>query len=400
MYKGKKLNNLNLLDKNKNFNILLAGIIGLFIGVGVARFSYTSLLPSMLEDDTLSLTFSGILASLNYAGYLSGSIFAIFIKDINTKVKYFRLGIILCILTTVIMGITTNEILWLLGRIVAGFGAAMALVVGAAIVMTKLDFEDKTKAMGIYFSGIGIALALSDVISRYVLYISSWQTSWIVLTLSGALVAFYPLYILSFDKTVSQNNEKHPFNKALFSPFVVILIAAYFTEGVGFVIQGTFLPTILKSIPGLESVAGLSWLLVGLAGIPAAIIWMKLAHKYGSVNIIIIAMSIQIIGILIPTITTNMYLNLFCGVLYGGTFTGLVALFMNLGGKLAGKNPVMLMGALTTAYGIGQVTAPLYAVSLTEWTGSYDYALYVTAVIVFFGVVMLLGAKKFKSYVS
>ncbi len=391
------MNSLNLLDKNKNFNILLAGIIGLFIGVGVARFSYTSLLPSMLDDNTLSLTFSGVLASLNYVGYLSGSIFAIFIKDINTKVKYFRLGIILCILTTVVMGITTNEILWLLSRIIAGFGAAMALVVGAALVMTKLDFEDKTKAMGIYFSGIGIALASSDVISRYVLSISSWQTSWIVLTLCAALVAFYPLYILSFDDEVKQNVQKHPFNKALFSPFVVILIAAYFTEGVGFVIQGTFLPTIIKSLAGLEQYAGLTWLLVGLAGIPAAIIWMKLAHKYGSINMIIIAMSIQIVGILIPTMTTNVYLNLFCGILYGGTFTGLVALFMNLGGKLAGANPVMLMGALTTAYGIGQVTAPLYAVSLTDWTGNYDYALYVTAVIVFCGVLMLLAAKKIKS---
>ncbi|MDZ7880462.1 MAG: YbfB/YjiJ family MFS transporter [Saprospiraceae bacterium] len=105
------MNKINLLDKNSNFNILLAGIIGLFIGVGVARFSYTSLLPSMLADNTLSLTFSGVLASINYVGYLSGSIFAIFIKDINTKVKYFRLGIILCILTTVIMGITTNEVI-------------------------------------------------------------------------------------------------------------------------------------------------------------------------------------------------------------------------------------------------------------------------------------------------
>ena len=385
---------MNLLDKNSNFNILLAGIIGLFIGVGVARFSYTSLLPSMLADNTLSLTFSGILASINYVGYLSGSIFAIFIKDINTKVKYFRLGIILCILTTIIMGVTTNEILWLLGRVIAGFGAAMALVVGAAIVMTKLNFQDKTKAMGIYFSGIGIALASSDIISRYVLSFSSWQNSWIVLTFCAIAVAAYPLYILSFDKEISQKNEKHPFNKALFSPFVVVLIVAYFTEGVGFVIQGTFLPTILKSIEGLESVAGLSWLLVGLAGIPSSIIWMRLAHKYGSVNIIIIAMSLQIVGILIPTFSTNMYLNLFSGILYGATFVGLVALFMNLGGKLAASNPVMLMGALTTAYGIGQVTAPLYAVSLTQLTGNYNYALYLTAAIVLFGVLILLLAKK------
>ena len=385
---------MNLLDRNSNFNILLAGIIGLFIGVGVARFSYTSLLPSMLADNTLSLTFSGILASINYVGYLSGSIFAIFIKDINTKVKYFRLGIILCILTTIIMGVTTNEILWLLGRVIAGFGAAMVLVVGAAIVMTKLNFQDKTKAMGIYFSGIGIALASSDIISRYVLSFSSWQNSWIILTFCAIAVAAYPLYILSFDKEISQKNEKHPFNKALFSPFVVVLIVAYFTEGVGFVIQGTFLPTILKSIEGLESVAGLSWLLVGLAGIPSSIIWMRLAHKYGSVNIIIIAMSLQIVGILIPTFSTNMYLNLFSGILYGATFVGLVALFMNLGGKLAASNPVMLMGALTTAYGIGQVTAPLYAVSLTHLSGNYNYALYLTAAIVLFGVAILLVAKK------
>ena len=387
---------MNLLDRNSNFNILLAGIIGLFIGVGVARFSYTSLLPSMLADNTLSLTFSGILASINYVGYLSGSIFAIFIKDINTKVKYFRLGIILCILTTIIMGVTTNEILWLLGRVIAGFGAAMALVVGAAIVMTKLNFQDKTKAMGIYFSGIGIALASSDIISRYVLSFSSWQNSWIVLTFCAIAVAAYPLYILSFDKEISQKNEKHPFNKALFSPFVVVLIVAYFTEGVGFVIQGTFLPTILKSIEGLESVAGLSWLLVGLAGIPSSIIWMRLAHKYGSVNIIIIAMSLQIVGILIPTFSTNMYLNLFSGILYGATFVGLVALFMNLGGKLAASNPVMLMGALTTAYGIGQVVAPLYSVALIEHFKTYDYTLYVTAFIVSGGIALLILTKILK----
>ena len=388
------MNRLNLLDKNSNFNILLAGIISLFIGVGVARFSFTSLLPSMLSTDALSLTFAGVLASMNYAGYLAGSIFAIFIKDINTKIKYFRLGVILCVLSTVVMGITINEVFWLLGRVIAGFGSAMLLVVGAAIVMTKLNFEDKTKAMGIYFSGIGIALVSSDIISRYVLSFSSWENSWIVLTFCALFLAFYPLYILSFDKEIFQKNEKHPFNKALFSPFVLVLIVAYFTEGVGFVIQGTFLPTILKSIEGLETVASLSWLLVGLAGIPSSIIWMRLAHKYGSINIIIIAMSLQIIGILIPTLTTNMYLNLFCGILYGATFVGLVALFMNLGGKLAGKNPVMLMGALTTAYGIGQVTAPLYAVSLTQLTGNYNYALYLTALIVLFGVCILLIAKK------
>ena len=384
---------INCLDKNSNFNILLAGIIGLFIGVGVARFAYTSLLPSMLEDNTLTLTFAGILASVNYVGYLSGALFAIFIKDFNSKVKYYRIGLVLCVITTVILGITTNETLWLISRVVAGFGAAMSLVVGGAIVMVRLDFKDKTKAMGINFSGIAIAIVLSDVIARYILYLSSWHMSWIVLSISAALVVSYPCYILSPTISTVGKSSSHRFDSGLFSSFVVVLILAYFTAGVGMVIQGTFLPTIIKSLPGLGSISGLTWLIVGLAGMPSSIIWMRLAHKYGSINIIIIAMAFQTVGIIIPTVTNSIYLNLLSGVLYGGTFVGLVALFMHLGGKLAGDNPVVLMGALTTAYGIGQVSAPLYAVALTEYSGNYDYALYVTAAIVCSGMLMLLSTK-------
>jgi len=388
---------INLLDRNNNTAILLAGIIALIVGVGVARFVFTSLLPFMLED-FLSITYAGILASVNFVGYLSGSIFAVFIKDINAKVKYFRLGMVICVTTTLILGITTNETIWFISRIVAGFGSAMALVVGSAIVMSKLDFQDKTKAMGIHFSGIGFSILVTDLISRTVLsYGGSWQNSWIVLTLFGATAAVYSVYILSFDKKVQQDVVKHKFDKSIFSGFVIILILAYFTEGVGFVVQGTFLPDIINSLEGLEGYGSFTWTIVGLAGIPSCIIWMRLAHKYGSINIIMIAMLIQIIGILIPALTSNVYLNLLSGFLYGGTFVGLVALFMSLGGKLAGNNPVILMGALTTTYGIGQVGAPLYSVAMIEHFGNYTNALFLTAAIVLSGVVLLFFGKKFQS---
>lgn len=384
---------INLLDRNSNPAIILAGILALIVGVGVARFVFTSLLPPML-DDFLTITFAGVLASLNFAGYLGGSIFASFIKDINTKVKYFRFGMFLCITTTLVLGISSNETLWTISRIVAGFGAAMALVVGSAIVMTKLKMDNKTKAMGIHFSGIGFSVFVTDIIVRIVFaYDATWRDAWIVLTIFGFIASIYSMYILSFDKELKQNVVKHKFDRSLFSPFVILLIIAYFTEGVGFVVQGTFLPDIINSLEGLDGYGSFTWTLVGLAGIPSCIIWMTLANKFGSVNIIIIAMLVQIVGILISALTTNVYLNLFSGVLYGGTFVGLVALFMNLGGKLAGKNPVVLMGAFTTAYGIGQVGAPLYSVKLIELYNSYSEALYVTALIVFIGVLLLMFSK-------
>ena len=390
------MRNINLLDKNSNVAILLAGIIALIIGVGVARFVFTSLLPPMLEN-YLTISFAGVLASINYVGYLAGSIFAVFIKDINTKIKFFRFGMFLAVITTLMLGITTSDTIWVISRILAGFGAAMALVVGSAIVMNKLNIQNKTKAMGIHFSGIGFSILISDLIVRIVFYFNgTWQFAWVVLAIFAFVMSFYSMYILSYDNEVKQNSVKHHIDKKLFSPFVIILIMAYFCEGVGMVVQGTFLPDIINSLEGLEGFGSFTWTLVGLAGIPSCIIWMMLAHKYGSVNIIILAMFLQVIGIMISALTNNIYLNLFSGILYGGTFVGLVALFMNLGGKLAGNNPVMLMGALTTAYGIGQVTAPLYSVALIEHFKNYDYALYVTALIVFGGIVLLIFTKIFK----
>lgn len=386
-----------LFDRNDNLAILIAGIFAIIVGVGVARFAFTSLIPSMLEN-RLDITFAGILASLNFAGYLSGSILSVFIKDMNQKVLLFRIGLLLAVLTTFVLGFSTNDNYWMIARIIGGFAGAMGLVVGSAIVMTKLQMESKTKAMGIHFSGIGFSILVTDLIHRYILSIGgTWETSWQVLSIFGAILSIYSIYILSFDKKINQNAVKHKFDTSVFSIFVILLIMAYFTEGVGFVVQGTFLPDIVNNLPGLQGYGNITWTLVGLAGIPSCIIWMRLAFKYGSINIIIIALLIQMIGILIPTFTNNIYLNLLSGVFYGGTFIGLVALFMNLGGQLAKNNPVVLMGALTTSYGVGQVIAPLYSVYLIERFGNYDYALYLTAFIVFGGVFLLLFAKRFET---
>ncbi len=385
-----------LLDRNDNLSIIIAGIFSIIIGLGVARFAFTSLIPSMLGN-YLDITFAGILASLNFAGYLSGSLLSIFIKDINQKVVLFRIGIFLAIISTLALAFSINEIIWIVARIIAGFAGAMAFVVGSAIVMTKLQMESKTKAMGIHFSGIGFSILSTDLINRYVLINGgTWQDSWLVLSIFAIILSFYSIYILSFDKKINQKVIKHGFDKSIFTLFVILLIMVYFTEGVGFVVQGTFLPDIINNLPGLEGYGNITWTLVGLAGIPSCIIWMRLAHKYGSVNIIIIALLIQTIGILIPTFSNSIYLNLLSGIFYGGTFVGLVALFMNLGGQLAKENPVVLMGALTTSYGIGQVIAPLYSVYLIDKFSNYDYALYLTAVIVLGGAVLLLFAKKFQ----
>ena len=195
---------------------------------------------------------------------------------------------------------------------------------------------------------------------------------------------------------INNNTKNHKVSKNIFTPYVILLVMAYFTEGVGFVVQGTFLPDIINSLDGLKGYGSIGWLIVGLSGVPSSIILMRLAHKYGIDNIIILAMSLQVIGILIPTITNSTYLNLLSGALYGGTFIGLVALFMTNAGHIAKHNPVIIMGSMTSAYGLGQVMAPLYSVYLIDKFGDYNTTLYLTAFIVSCGIILLFIAKNKK----
>ncbi len=398
---------IKLLDKNENSAIILAGILSLIVGVGISRFVFTSLLPFMLKD-YLSVTLTGLLASSNYFAYFAGSILAIFIQDIHLKIKFFRFGLFLCLVATFVLGLSHNEFFWFGSRVLAGFGSAMALVVGSSLVMTKLNMKNKTKAMGIHFSGIGFSIFLPDILVKITNKLGfTWEQTWIILAFFGVILSIYCIYILSFEKKKEEelNNQtsKFSFDKSIFSFFVFVLIFAYFTEGIAMVVQATFLPDIINNIKGLVGFGALTWNLAGFAGIFTCIIWLRLAHKFGSINIIILAMLFQTVGILIPTLSSNLYLNVLGGLLYGGTFVGLVGLFLNLGGQIARKNPLVLMGALTSAYGIGQVSAPLYSVILIKHFHSYDEALILTTFILGIGILSLLFAKikfgkKYKSF--
>ena len=302
-----------ILNKKSNANIIVAGIFALIIGMGVARFAFTSLLPSMLEN-RVDISFAGLLASINYFGYLLGAIFAIFIKEVSLKVKFFRIGLFISFFSTIVLGLQTNDFVWIVSRFVAGFGSAMLMVVGSSLVMSRLNFEDKTKAMGIHFSGIGFSIVVTDILSRTVLNYSSWENAWIALSILSIVLGAYSFYIL--DEQENKNFLKIKGKAFKIDSFVVVLIFTYFTVGIGFVVQGTFLPDIINSIEGLEGIGSNSWLLVGVAGVPSCIIWMRLASCYGSVNIILVCMVLLIVSILIPTITSSLFFNLISAFLY------------------------------------------------------------------------------------
>ena len=60
---------------------------GLVLTIGLARFAYTPLLPSLQAQTGLNDANAGVLAAINYAGYMTGAITVAWIDDVRWRHK-------------------------------------------------------------------------------------------------------------------------------------------------------------------------------------------------------------------------------------------------------------------------------------------------------------------------
>ena len=118
--------------------VLCGGIASLLLSVGVARFAYTPLLPVMQEQAGLGVSAAGWMAAVNYAGYLTGAGMATVISDLVLKDRLYRIGMVVALVTTPMMALTTNEVLWGVSRFFAGLGSAAGILLGTGLILNWL----------------------------------------------------------------------------------------------------------------------------------------------------------------------------------------------------------------------------------------------------------------------
>src|SRR5262245_3452139 len=95
---------------------LAGGICALVIGMGVGRFAYTPLLPSLQQAAGIGNDTAGLLASINYVGYLAGAIGAAALPPHWSRVRALRLALVASIIATAMMALAPSVPLWAASR--------------------------------------------------------------------------------------------------------------------------------------------------------------------------------------------------------------------------------------------------------------------------------------------
>jgi predicted MFS family arabinose efflux permease len=374
----------------ERIKILIGGILSLVLLLGIARFAYTPMLPIMQNQAGLGISEAGWLASINYIGYLCGAIIASRIKDLMVKDRLYRIGLIVALLSTVLMGLTDNVWLWALSRFFAGLSSAAGLLLGSGLILNWLMRNGHRSELGIHFAGIGLGIAFCAAAVELMNQHMGWDQMWYVLTVIGAIL-MVPAWrwIPAPDSYQAKQLEDNPPSRT----FLRLFMAAYFCAGVGYVVSATFIVAIVDQLPGLEGKGSWSFLVLGLAAAPACIIWDLVARKVGFINALITASILQIIGIMLPLIESSLTFAFVGAALFGGTFIGIVSLVLTMAGRYYPSHPATMMGKMTISYGLAQIIAPAITGVLAEYSGNYSDGLYLAGTMMLICTVLLLKIK-------
>ena len=385
--------------KNKfNFEVLiliLTGTAALALAVGVGRFSYTPILPFMLEELNITKTNGGLIASWNFFGYLCGSLLSI-LPVFKKKIKLvFFISIIISLLTTFLMSLNNDIITFIMIRFIAGVASAFVLIVATALILPSIQLLGKKSLSTSHFMGVGFGIVLSSIIVSILgSFGFSWNELWIGVTTLSIILAI-PIFLYTPNETIISTTiiKSDTSNSISFG----LITLSYGLYGFGYVILGTFISTMARETVGLETTETYVWLLVGLAGIPMVIFWPWFGKKIGNDIALFFACAIMGFGILMPVILENKFGIILASILLGSTFIPITALAL-LEGQTRYSGSIRVSTAiLTSSFGVGQMIGPYFGGVVIDFYFSYKIALSISSVSLFIASLLMINPTRYIS---
>ncbi|EIA4803707.1 YbfB/YjiJ family MFS transporter [Staphylococcus pseudintermedius] len=378
---------------------LALGMIALFIVIALGRFAYTPILPFMQLDTGLDNKSVGLLATFNYLGYLIGAMLPIF-YIMKNKVFDLKCYLLLNVATMLLFGVTDHFVIWSLLRLLNGISSGAVFVLASNIVLEALHLARREGIAGLLYSAVGLGLFSSSLFIFLYTDVTHWRETWIWLGSAAFILTLIIIVCLRENPTLPEPafHKAHGpekvirYSKKFYIPFAI----AYFCEGAGYIITGTFLVAIIKTMPTLSEYAALSWMFVGLGAIPATVLWSMIGQRIGICLSVILAFLLQIVAVLMPIFTVNAFAIALSSMIFGATFLGLTTLFMSKSHQITfetkGNN---LVAVMTLIYSVGQMIAPYISGILIERTHSYNDALIFAAAILVVGILSSLYSKRY-----
>ena len=341
--------------------------MGPVIALGLARFAYALLLPAMRTDLGWSYAAAGALNTANAAGYLAGALLATSAARRLGMKRAFLTSIIATAAAVGAAGLTASFATLMVLRFAAGLSGGIAFVTGGAMTAAIGTTSSRsTLALGIYFSGGGLGIAISALAVPLLLDAVGWRGGWLTLgaLAAGAVLISIPALLRAPLPTAHTRSAGRSWPVSI----IGVQLVGYALFGAGYIAYATFIIAHLRTASHFSAQdISIFWALLGLAAIAGVFAWSPLLVRLkggwgGAATIGVVA-----VGAALPLASAAKPLAYVSAVLFGGSFLSTITAVTSLARRVAPAQAwTKAIAALTVAFGIGQCIGPFLSVYLSD----------------------------------
>jgi predicted MFS family arabinose efflux permease len=349
-------------------SLAFGGLLALAAGMGIGRFVYTPILPPMVEALHLSKSQAGLIASINFVGYLAGALLAA-LRLPGERRTWLLGALIVNVVCLAAMGAATTMAAFLALRAAAGVASAFILIFSSALVLDRLAAAGRSGLSAIHFAGVGAGIAVS---APLIAALSDWRTMWFASAALALVASFAVAALVPPDRPAAAKPAARP-PVRIHNPRFTLLAGAYGLFGFGYIITATFIVVMVRSSREIAGLEPYIWVMFGLAAVPSVALWTWLGARWGILTAFAVASLVEAFGVAASAVWVSPATVILSSVFVGGTFVGLTALGLVGARRISeggGGDPRSRIALMTASFGTGQIIGPVFAGYLYDLTGS------------------------------
>lgn len=356
------------------FPAIFAGLAASLVGIGLARFAYTPLLPAMIHAQWFDASQVAYLGAANLAGYLIGALSGRAMAQRLSPVTVIRLTTLLASISFLACAFPLSESWFFAWRLLSGVAGGAIMVLVSGVVLRRVPNGKKGLASGAIFLGIGLGVAISGTLVPLMLEVSL-RATWLSL---GALSLV--LTALSWPAWPDHDHTRVRSAGALKSAMprgLQVLLVQYALAALGLVPEMLFLVDyVSRSLGHGTALGSAAWVAYGVGAMAGPVLYGMAADRWGARGSIRVVLALQMLAVVGLALTDKV--------------AGLMALALVIGSFPAGVVPLGLSrmhalvpdphareamwSRLTVAFALAQAVGGYLYSAVYTWTGGQHVA--------------------------
>ena len=355
---------------------MLAGLCASLVGIGLARFAYTPLIPVLVTEQWFDPAQAAYLGAANLAGYLAGALSARRMTAVAPATVVLRVMMLLATASFFACAHPFSFSWFFVWRFAAGVSGGALMVLAALAVLPHVPASRRGLAGGAIFTGVGLGVVASGTLVPVLLHLglaSTWEALG-VLSLALTLLAWagWPKEISGPASVVVS-----PRSRARSSAALRGLYLEYGLNAVGVVPHMVFLVDFIARGLGQGLTLGARyWVIFGLGAVGGPMLAGLAADRIGFQATLRLAFLLQAGAVALVVLTDRPLALLVSSAVVGAFVPGVVPLTLGRVHELVPdeQGRKAAWSRCTAAFALGQAGAA-YAFSYVFARTGGEYAL-------------------------